>query len=88
MCTCGQASSNTANTVFDVKRLIGRQSSDATVKADVQLLPFTGALPRALRIGCISNYCIPAFVLYPLVRASLVIDCASSCALTVASITR
>jgi len=37
-----QASSNPVNTVFDVKRLIGRKSSDATVKADVQLFPFTG----------------------------------------------
>lgn len=37
-----QASSNPANTIFDVKRLIGRKYSDATVKADVQLFPFTG----------------------------------------------
>eukprot|EP00903_Cladosiphon_okamuranus_P013268 g12372.t1 len=36
-----QASSNPVNTVFDVKRLIGRKSADATVKADVQLFPFT-----------------------------------------------
>lgn len=36
-----QASSNPANTIFDVKRLIGRKYSDATVKADVQLFPFT-----------------------------------------------
>ncbi|CAM9369967.1 unnamed protein product [Pylaiella littoralis] len=35
-----QASSNPVNTVFDVKRLIGRKSSDATVKADVELFPF------------------------------------------------
>ncbi|CAM9863508.1 unnamed protein product [Scytosiphon promiscuus] len=35
-----QASSNPVNTVFDVKRLIGRKSSDATVKSDVQLFPF------------------------------------------------
>ncbi|CAN0438986.1 unnamed protein product, partial [Hapterophycus canaliculatus] len=40
-----QASSNPINTVFDVKRLIGRKSSDATVKSDVQLFPFKGALP-------------------------------------------
>lgn len=37
-----QASSNPANTVFDIKRLIGRKYSDTTVKADVQLLPFKG----------------------------------------------
>ncbi|CAM9940422.1 unnamed protein product [Ectocarpus sp. 6 AP-2014] len=36
-----QASSNPVNTIFDVKRLIGRKSSDATVKADAQLFPFT-----------------------------------------------
>eukprot|EP00752_Nemacystus_decipiens_P018529 g16612.t1 len=36
-----QASSNPVNTVFDVKRLIGRKSTDATVKADVQLFPFS-----------------------------------------------
>ncbi|CAN0481357.1 unnamed protein product, partial [Scytosiphon promiscuus] len=37
-----QASSNPVNTIFDVKRLIGRASSDPTVKADVKLFPFTG----------------------------------------------
>ncbi|CAM9580715.1 unnamed protein product, partial [Laminaria digitata] len=36
-----QVSSNPVNTIFDVKRLIGRTSSDATVKADVQLFPFS-----------------------------------------------
>eukprot|EP00904_Undaria_pinnatifida_P000376 jgi/Undpi1/10339/HiC_scaffold_29.g12789.m1 len=36
-----QASSNPVNTIFDVKRLIGRTSSEATVKADVQLFPFS-----------------------------------------------
>ncbi|CAM9783123.1 unnamed protein product [Ascophyllum nodosum] len=36
-----QASSNPVNTVFDVKRLIGRKYSDASVKSDVQLFPFT-----------------------------------------------
>jgi heat shock protein 1/8 len=35
-----QASSNPANTVFDVKRLIGRKFSDPTVKADAKLFPF------------------------------------------------
>jgi molecular chaperone DnaK (HSP70) len=35
-----QASQNPSNTVFDVKRLIGRKYSDATVQADKKLLPF------------------------------------------------
>ena len=35
-----QASLNPANTVFDVKRFIGRQFSDATVQADRKLLPY------------------------------------------------
>lgn len=37
-----QASANPANTIFDVKRLIGRKYSDPSVKADVQLFPFKG----------------------------------------------
>jgi molecular chaperone DnaK (HSP70) len=36
-----QAASNPENTVFDVKRLIGRQSNDPTVLADQKLLPYT-----------------------------------------------
>eukprot|EP00956_Cyclotella_meneghiniana_P037814 scaffold145035_cov31-Cyclotella_meneghiniana.AAC.1 len=35
-----QASQNPTNTVFDVKRLIGRQYTDATVQSDKKLLPF------------------------------------------------
>ena len=35
-----QASQNPVNTVFDVKRLIGRQYTDATVQSDKKLLPF------------------------------------------------
>ena len=35
-----QASSNPTNTVFDVKRLIGRKFSDSTVQKDVKLFPF------------------------------------------------
>ncbi|KAL7477109.1 hypothetical protein ACHAW6_002922 [Cyclotella cf. meneghiniana] len=35
-----QASQNPTNTVFDVKRLIGRKYADATVQADKKLLPF------------------------------------------------
>ncbi|CAN8074081.1 unnamed protein product [Agarophyton chilense] len=35
-----QAAMNPVNTVFDVKRLIGRKYSDATVQRDKKLLPF------------------------------------------------
>ena len=35
-----QASQNPTNTVFDVKRLIGRKISDATVQSDKKLMPF------------------------------------------------
>lgn len=35
-----QAASNPINTVFDVKRLIGRKFSDPTVQKDSKLLPF------------------------------------------------
>ena len=35
-----QATSNPENTVFDVKRLIGRQFNDASVKKDAKLFPF------------------------------------------------
>ena len=35
-----QAPQNPTNTVFDVKRLIGRKYSDATVQSDKKLLPF------------------------------------------------
>jgi molecular chaperone DnaK (HSP70) len=35
-----QAASNPLNTVFDVKRLIGREYTDPTVQADTKLFPF------------------------------------------------
>ena len=38
-----QAPSNAENTIFDVKRLIGRKYSDPTVQADKKLFPFTVA---------------------------------------------
>jgi heat shock protein 5 len=37
-----QASSNPTNTVFDVKRLIGRKFSDQSVERDTKLFPFKG----------------------------------------------
>merc|ERR1719384_2136723 len=36
-----QLTSNPKNTVFDVKRLIGREWSDKTVQADIKYFPFT-----------------------------------------------
>lgn len=35
-----QASTNPTNTIFDIKRLIGRKSTDPTVQADKKLFPF------------------------------------------------
>lgn len=35
-----QASSNPSNTIFDIKRLIGRKASDPTVRQDAKLFPF------------------------------------------------
>ncbi len=35
-----QAAQNPTNTVFDVKRLIGRKVTDTTVQADMKLMPF------------------------------------------------
>ena len=35
-----QSAQNPTNTIFDVKRLIGRKFSDATVQSDKRLLPF------------------------------------------------
>jgi heat shock 70kDa protein 1/2/6/8 len=37
-----QAASNPSNTVFDVKRLIGRKFSDPIVQNDIKLFPFKG----------------------------------------------
>lgn len=35
-----QATANPKNTVFDVKRIIGRQFNEPTVQEDMKLLPF------------------------------------------------
>jgi heat shock protein 5 len=37
-----QAAINPSNTVFDVKRLIGRKFSDSSVQRDTKLFPFQG----------------------------------------------
>ncbi len=37
-----QLTSNPENTVFDVKRLIGREWTDTTVQQDVKYFPFKG----------------------------------------------
>lgn len=45
-----QAATNPINTVFDVKRLIGRKFSDATVKSDSKLFPFKSKFVHSLSI--------------------------------------
>lgn len=37
-----QLTSNPENTVFDVKRLIGREWGDPTVQSDIKFFPFKG----------------------------------------------
>lgn len=39
-----QLTSNPENTVFDAKRLIGREFTDKTVQADIKHFPFEGML--------------------------------------------
>lgn len=41
-----QATINPSNTIFDIKRLIGRRFSDSSVQADKKLLPFSIASDR------------------------------------------
>ena len=41
-----QAAYNSENTVYEVKRLIGRNFEDATVKEDIQRFPF-----RVIKVG-------------------------------------
>jgi molecular chaperone DnaK (HSP70) len=50
-----QAPSNAENTIFDVKRLIGRKYSDATVQADKKLFPFTVADKDGKPVVALSN---------------------------------
>lgn len=40
-----QAASNPINTIFDVKRLIGRKFSDSSVQRDAKLLPYKSKPP-------------------------------------------
>ncbi|KAK1381977.1 hypothetical protein POM88_019712 [Heracleum sosnowskyi] len=54
-----QAARNPLNTVFDVKRLIGRKIMDSSVKADMKLWPFkidnTSLLNEIMRSNAIYN---------------------------------
>ena len=45
-----QAASNPINTVFDVKRLIGRKFSDASVQRDAKLFPFKSKINPTFNI--------------------------------------
>ena len=42
-----QLTSNPENTVFDAKRLIGREMSEPSVQSDVKHFPFKGKLPAS-----------------------------------------
>lgn len=53
-----QATVNPENTVFDIKRLIGRKFNDKTVQADMKLLPYkVCAQPAVVSSACV---CLPA----------------------------
>lgn len=49
-----QAATNPTNTIFDVKRLIGRKFSDASVQKDAKLFPFKVSR-KTLRFGHASD---------------------------------
>ena len=49
-----QLTTNPENTIFDVKRLIGREWSDPTVQHDVKLWPF-----KVFQLNCFSFVCQP-----------------------------
>lgn len=45
-----QLTSNPENTVFDAKRLIGREWTDQNVQHDLKFFPFKGNLPAGLSL--------------------------------------
>lgn len=52
----GQAASNTANTVFDVKRLIGHKFNDSKTQEDIRTLPYKVVEGRNGNCAIVVNY--------------------------------
>ncbi len=54
-----QAATNPTNTVFDIKRLIGRKYSDSSVQRDAKLLPYQSeCFNLHLMLKCVHSFIV------------------------------